>query len=428
MKLKTLILMILRFIAIGLFATIIGVGVSLWVAYYFPKPILFLIAGVVGFIIVYVAGVRIHLNSKKVSMHKVHKVIAYSIGLFIMISFNVSFIIPLPYSPSKQVTVKGQKFWNLPSGLKIAYVCLKGKLKVSLPPVIFIHGGPGTPDMSGDISFFGELAHDGYDVYTYDQVGSGDSSRLKDPREYTIQRDVEDLEFVRKKIGEEKIILIGHSYGGEIVANYMATYGEHVEKVVFSSPGAINPEDTSGGNLTSRLTSGEKWTLYKLLIYPRVLMTYGLLQINPIAAIKFAGDAEMDARFDNVYQHTQVALNSRKLPERPKLTGLGFYANQTPQSHTAKDKIDIRESLNKTYIPALIIKNSDDYLSWSSGLDYKKALKNSSLVYFSSAGHNGYQDKPEIFMKVISAFLNDKDLPVNIYNQLKPPVDYEGLH
>jgi proline iminopeptidase len=67
--------------------------------------------------------------------------------------------------------------------------------------------------MEGDARYFGRLASDGFYVYVYDQVGRGRSSRLADPRGYTMERDVSDLEAIREEIGAERTVLIGHSYG-----------------------------------------------------------------------------------------------------------------------------------------------------------------------------------------------------------------------
>ena len=38
-----------------------------------------------------------------------------------------------------------------------------------------------------------------------------------------------------------------------------------------------------------------------------------------------------------------------------------------------------------------------DYLSWSSGLAYRRALPNAELVYLRQAGHNAYQDQPAAY-------------------------------
>lgn len=74
-------------------------------------------------------------------------------------------------------------------------------------PIIFLHGGPGFGVLESDIKFYGQLAQDGYDVYLYEQVGSGRSNRLEDVRGYTTERHVADLEAIRQQIGAEQVIL-----------------------------------------------------------------------------------------------------------------------------------------------------------------------------------------------------------------------------
>jgi proline iminopeptidase len=106
-------------------------------------------------------------------------------------------------------------------------------------PITFLHGGPGVPDMKGDARYFGRLAGEGFDVY--DQVGRGRSSRLDDPRAYTLERDVSDLEEIRATIDAEQVILIGHSYGGTLAAAYAASHPGRVAKMVLSSPGDSSP-------------------------------------------------------------------------------------------------------------------------------------------------------------------------------------------
>jgi len=90
----------------------------------------------------------------------------------------------------------------------------------------------------------------------------------------------------------------------------------------------------------------------------------------------------MDARFDQVYAITEPALHATGKRYDHPLHGLDFYAHQTPQSRTAPQKPDIRKTLENKNVPTLIIKGSDDYLSWSSAMDYRNALKKSQLIYW----------------------------------------------
>ena len=63
------------------------------------------------------------------------------------------------------------------------------------------------------------------------RAGHRKSSRLDDPRGYTLKRDVSDLAAIREEIEAERVVLIGHSYGGTIAAAY---YPERVAKMALS--------------------------------------------------------------------------------------------------------------------------------------------------------------------------------------------------
>jgi proline iminopeptidase len=282
--------------------------------------------------------------------------------------------------------------------------------------------------MAGDAAYFGQLAGDGYDVWVYDQVGTGRSSRLADPRRYDIAREVADLEAIRGRIGADRMVLIGHSWGGQVAASYLAAHPAHVARVVFSSPGALAPalDDGSGGRLRTRLPFGQQLGLYRLLSRPRVLLAYTLLQVNPRAAHAFAGDAETDARLDRVDNQTRPALHCRGAPAGPALHGLGFYSYQFPQSAAARPWADPRPRLVGLATPALVVKGACDYLSWSSGLAYRQALPNAELVYLPQAGHNAYQDQPAAYLATVRAFLTGRSLPVPARTTGEVPADYEG--
>ena len=91
------------------------------------------------------------------------------------------------------------------------------------------------------IEVLSNLVNDGYDVFLYDQIGSGASPRLKDINEYTVERHINDLHEIIKKLGKEKEILMGKSWGGVLGANYVSKYPKEVAKIIFSKPGPICP-------------------------------------------------------------------------------------------------------------------------------------------------------------------------------------------
>jgi proline iminopeptidase len=324
--------------------------------------------------------------------------------------------------------VTGQRFWQLPTGSRVAWVHLPARGRE--------HGHPGgVPARRPRGGRHGQRrrllrpAHPRrYDVWVYDQVGTGRSSRLADPRGYTIARQVADLEAIRERIGAARLVLIGHSWGGQVAAAYLAAHPANVARVVFSSPGALAPalDDGSGGGVRGRLPRAQQLRLYALLVRPRVLLGYGLLQLDPRAAHALVGDAEMDARNDRVYNAGRAGTHCRGLGPGPALHGLGFYSYQFPQSAAARPWADPRPALARLATPALVIKGSCDYLSWSSGLAYRHALANARLLYLDHAGHNAYQDQPAAYLAAVRAFLAGRPLPAPARTGDGVPADYEG--
>lgn len=101
------------------------------------------------------------------------------------------------------------------------------------PPLVLIQGGPGGSRV-GFQPWFSRMA-DTHTVVYLDAIGRGRSARLADPARYTIERDVDDIEALRKALGVDKITLFGHSYGGIPALLYALKYPDHVDKLVLSS-------------------------------------------------------------------------------------------------------------------------------------------------------------------------------------------------
>jgi proline iminopeptidase len=121
----------------------------------------------------------------------------------------------LQHPPGEQVTINGAKLWVESEG--------KG------PPVILVAGGPG---LSHDYfhPYFSGLASRCRLIY-YDPYGRGKSARAASPSQYTFDRDVEDLDGVRKALGLAKVSLCGHSYGGLVALAYAFRHPEAVARV-----------------------------------------------------------------------------------------------------------------------------------------------------------------------------------------------------
>jgi proline iminopeptidase len=105
-------------------------------------------------------------------------------------------------------------------------------------PLVFCHGGPGLWDYFEDLA--ADLAHLGQTL-RWDQRGCGRSER-RGP--YTIGRYVEDLDAIRRDLGEDRIALFGHSWGATLALRYALTHPDHVEKLIYVSGTGIDPRST----------------------------------------------------------------------------------------------------------------------------------------------------------------------------------------
>jgi proline iminopeptidase len=398
---------------------------------------LFLVAFCVGFLIAF-GGAWFAARL----MRRVHaRSIALSVGVATMLVLalvvSLTVLQPLPSTPIARQpppVPAGVRYWRLRTGSRIAYLEVRALGRARATPIILVGGGPGEEDVAdtSQTQFFGQLARDGYDVYFYDQIGSGLSARLADPGQYTLARHVADLEAIREQIGVRAVILMGASWGGTLVATYMATYPQHVAKAIFTSPAPINEAEWPGsdeGSITSRLSAAQQQqynqTLYET---PRFITWYLLGHINPQAAKSLMSDQEADAFFNTFVQRISPATvcDAAHLPKGP-VQGYGFYDNifTTTDAQTRHGNVNPRTLLASNHTPTLILTGACNYIKWAVTWQYKTTLSNSTLLYFPHAGHVIHLDQPDPYLACIRAFLLGMPLPLRPWTTAQPPKTLE---
>ena len=107
-------------------------------------------------------------------------------------------------------------------------------------PLLIVHGGPGA---SHDyfLPYLLPLMRTSRLIFI-DERGSGKSSKLTDPKQYTVANMVEDVETVRQTLGLAKISLLGHSYGGVVAEAYALKYQKNLSHLILASTFASTKE------------------------------------------------------------------------------------------------------------------------------------------------------------------------------------------
>ena len=326
--------------------------------------------------------------------------------------------------------VPGLEWLNLPDGSRLALHITRASAATQ-SPIIVVHGGPGVADMAHDVPAFASLATD-RDVYVYDRIGTGASSRLADTAGYTTARAVQDLEAVRVHTGAPRVVLHGHSWGARFAVAYAQEHPDHVAALVLSAPGELPLEgaDLPPGALTARLNTGELTTLYLRLLRPRNLFTYALTATDARVAHTLAGDREMDRRFSAIYGDSTPALFcDKRLTDLVGTTGVGYYAHYVPQLHPDPGDVPLHfQRLAMAKAPVLLIKPACDYLPWRSTADYQLAFPQARLVMIPDAGHVAYLEQSALYTSLVHAFLVGQDLPLPTIDGDTIPGGYRGTN
>ncbi len=109
------------------------------------------------------------------------------------------------------------------------YLLMRGR-DSSLPVLLFLHGGPGSPETGFLRSYNADLENHFIMVY-WDQRGAGRTySPFMDKKTMTIEQFVDDthelIRYLKKKFGRDRIFLAGHSWGSFLGAQVAARYPE----------------------------------------------------------------------------------------------------------------------------------------------------------------------------------------------------------
>ncbi|QHT71562.1 alpha/beta hydrolase [Rhodocytophaga rosea] len=300
-------------------------------------------------------------------------IIIVLLQVFLPRSYNVPPLFPRPTT----------QFWNLPTGSTIAYTLISGQGKKKPYPVIYLHGGPGGYIRQSFIKDISALANEGYDLYLYDQIGSGLSKRLDTITHYTVNRHIRDLAAIIEKLGKGKVILIGQSWGAILATLFAEKYPHKINKLILTSPGPIYPVNRKLANLPA------PDSLH--FIKPYFTNAQGNKKANNIRTrtmafaatrfgIKLASDQEADAfaTYLNYEVNRSVVCDTAKILDMD--AGSGFFAGIM----TFYDLLtvpDPRPGLKKLNMPVLIMKGECDNQPWAIQVNIYRCL--ATIVWWS---------------------------------------------
>lgn len=272
-------------------------------------------------------------------------------------------------------------------------------------PLMIIHGGPGA---SHDyfLPYLVPLAKNNRLIFI-DERGSGQSERLEDSTQYTVENMVEDVEAVRKALGLGKMSLLGHSYGGVLAQAYALKYQQNLTHLIlcstFPSTSQMNEvfkkmKEKMSPELRARIDKMEKEGLFGHgLPYERNRYTNEyMIAVWGEGYFPYLHQRRPDPNYDPV---ASGVMSWRLYREMWGSDG-EFVIDGNLKSVEYVDK------LSTIKVPTLITCGDHDECDPSLSKEMHEKIAGSKLVIFPQSGHMTFVDQPDMFIRTVEEFLH----------------------
>lgn len=295
--------------------------------------------------------------------------------------------LPDSYMDGKYISVNGAKL----------YVVLVG----TGDPLIIIPGGPGGAHLG--YRSFDSLAKDNEIIY-FDAFGRGKSDTAKDVKEYSLARDIEDIEGLRIALHIDKLNVLGHSYGGLVAQGYALKYPSHVNHLILANTFhsfIMWQENDDNANHEIKTNYPEVW--------------------DSLMKIREAGAVSSDPKHQEIYGKVPYGFLYAYNPDNfvghrrrpyPNLMNTKLYYQMVGKDGdfiVGSDigTFDFRQQLKNLKMPVLIYGGRYDRVAVPRMMvKYQQYCPQAQFMIFEKSGHNPQVEEPEKLFPVIEKFLH----------------------
>ena len=297
---------------------------------------------------------------------------------------------PDSWTDGQYVTVNGAKLW----------VVIVGKGE----PLILIAGGPGGSHLG--LRSFDSLAVKGnIQLIYFDAFGRGKSDTATNVNEYTLQRDIDDIEGLRKALHLDKISVLGHSYGGLVAQGYAIQYGQNVSHLILANTFhsfIMWQENDDNSNHEIKENYPEVWdSLMKL-------REQGYISSDTICQDIYG---QVPYGFLYAYNPARFEGNGKRKPYPNNFNPKLYYqmVGKDGDFIVGSDigTFDYRKQLKDLKMPVLIIGGRYDRVAVPMMMEkFKEYCPQAKFVMFEHSGHNPQVEEPQKEFPIIVDFLS----------------------
>lgn len=306
--------------------------------------------------------------------------------LMVVASATLAQTFPDSRTDGKYYTVNGAKIWTVTHGTG--------------DPLFIISGGPGSAHIG--MRKFDSLYQSSTLVY-FDGYGRGKSDTAPKVTDYSLSRDIADLEALRKAMGFKQINVLGHSYGTLVAQGYAIQYPENVKHLILSAPFHsydMWQANDDNSNHEIKTSYPEVWDTLMILrrqgfvssdpihqeVYGRV--PYGFLYAYNPGNFTGRGSVPYPNRFNTALYYQMVGADG----DFSVSSDIGNF--------------DFRKDLKNLKMPILILAGRYDRVAVPCMMvQYKEFCPQAQFVMFEKSGHNSFVEEPAETFSLIRDFL-----------------------
>ena len=272
--------------------------------------------------------------------------------------------------------------------------------------VLLVHGGPGYPPRQ-DWRATTTLARS-YRVHAYDQRGCGRSTRpfTKPPEgnfsdklravesRLGLAAQIADLERIRRILGRDRVIVIGHSFGALIAALYAAEFPDRVQALVLIAPAPLLVMPKEGPDLLALVRN--RLPESRRPEYERYLSGYfdfkAFLDRDEASLSHYFGE------FRDFYAAATGAPSVANDGDAGGFMTVGVYAS-LGRSH------DWRPAMRRVRAPTLVLHGADDLQPESDTRAVADTIPGARVEVIAASGHFLPDDAPDAMADAVRRFL-----------------------
>ena len=257
-------------------------------------------------------------------------------------------------------------------------------------PLICLPGGPMQAS-----AYLGDLGGliGRHPTVLLDLRGTGESAVPAEPASYRCDRQVEDVEALRRHLDLDRLDVAGHSAGATLALLYAARYPEQINRLVLIAPSprpvGIEVTDADRRQIANRRRD-EPWFARAYAAFERI----------------WAGDAT-DADWQGIapFSYGRWDADAQRQHARPAAEQNTEAAEQY-YAAGAIDSIAVRSALAHLQVPVLILAGEYDVgLPPKRAAEYATLFPDAQTVVQPRAGHYPWLDDPVRFADSVRRFL-----------------------